>query len=255
MFSQPIGSELLKIVAGLLLFIVASAPGASWAAAPPGCLVSSEQFTANGGLDRSRAAVRAGRLRVLAIGSSSIEGIGASRPEFGFVPLLEAGLERRLPGVEATVVNRGIGGESTLETVNRLQRELAAGPFDLVLWQLGTNDVLRSRPMKDIMADFRRGGSILDRAGVEVLLVDPQRVPDTSGNVFRPKIADLADVARIIRLEADRMNYALSSRHDAMAAWGGLEGGGVGADNLHFNDGGYACWAEITAHGLSEALK
>ena len=246
----------MKIAAALLLLTLASAlPDTGWTAAPEGCPVSSEQFAANEGLERSRAAVRAGRLRVLAIGSSSIEGIGASRPELGFVPLLEAGLEQRLPGVEVTVVNRGIGGESTLETVNRLERELAAGTFDLVLWQLGTNDVLRSRPMKDIMADFRRGEMVLDRAGVDVLLVDPQRVPDTPGNVFRPKIAELADVARMIRLEADRVNYALSSRHEAMGGWGALDGGGVGPDNLHFNDGGYACWAETTAHGLAEALK
>lgn len=245
----------MKIAAALLLLFAALAPGAGWTAQPAGCPVSSEQFTEHGGLDRSRAAVEAGRLRVLAIGSSSIEGIGASRPELGFVPLLKSGLERRLAGVEVTVVNRGIGGESMLETVNRLQRELSAEAFDLVLWQLGTNDVLRSRPIKDIMADFRRGETILDRASVDVLLVDPQRVPDTPGNVFRPKIADLADVARIIRLEADRVNYALSSRHDAMAGWSVIEGGGVGPDNLHFNDQGYACWAEITAHGLAETLK
>ena len=44
-------------------------------------------------------------------------------------------------------------------------------------------------------------------------------------------------------------------RFAAMADWGGLERGGVGPDDLHLNDAGYACWAEVTAEGLAAALR
>lgn len=224
--------------------------------APPGCPVTATHLLANDGLGRSRAAVRDGALHVLAVGSSSIEGIGASRPELGFVPLLEAGLEARLPGVEITVVNRGIGGETTKETVDRLAREIAAARPDLVLWQLGTNDVLRNRSMDDVFADYRRGQAILDAAGVDVMVIDPQRLPEGARNPnFAGRNPALAEVSRLIALEAGRVGYAAFGRFDAMSGWTALPGGGVGPDELHLNDAGYACWAAITAEGLAAALR
>lgn len=224
--------------------------------APAACPVTADHVVANGGLDDSRAAVAAGRLTILAMGSSSIEGVGASRPEFGFVPRLEAGLERRLPGVEVTVVNKGIGGETAKETADRLAREIAANKPDLVIWQIGTNDVLRDRPLNDVFADFRRGEATLDGAGVDVLLIDPQRLPeDTPNPAFRGRNPALAEMARLIGLEGGRVGYAVLHRFAAMSDWSGLERGGVGPDDLHLNDQGYACWAEVTAEGLAAALR
>jgi lysophospholipase L1-like esterase len=228
----------------------------SASAAPAACPVGPGHVIANGGLERSRAAVAAGRLTVLAMGSSSIEGVGASRRELAFVPLLEAGLERRLPGVEVTVVNRGIGGETAKETADRLARETAAVRPELVIWQLGTNDVLRDRPGDDVFADFRRGEAILDAAGVDVLLVDPQRLPEATPNpAFRGRNPALGEMARLIGLEGGRKGYAVLTRFTAMQDWGGLDRGGVGPDDLHLNDQGYACWAEIAAEGLAAALR
>ena len=247
-------------VAGLAL---ACLFGAAWPALadpsgfpPAACPVTPEQLAPNDGLERSREAVTAGRLTILAMGSSSIEGVGASRPELGFVPLLEAGLERRLPGVEVTVINKGVGGETARETADRLAREIEAGRPDLVIWQLGTNDVLRDRPMDDFFADFRRGQAVLDRAGVDVLLVDPQRLPEGTDNPsFRGRNRPLGEIAGLIDLEGGRVGYAVLHRFSAMSDWTGLDRGGVGPDDLHLNDPGYACWAAITAEGLAARLR
>lgn len=226
------------------------------AQAPQGCPVSPGIVVANGGLEDSRAAVAAGRLTILAMGSSSIEGVGASRPELSFVPLLEAGLERRLPGVQVTVINKGIGGETARETRLRLDREIAAGRPDLVIWQLGTNDVLRDRPMDDIFADFRAGEAVLDAADVDVLLIDPQRLPEATTNEgFKGRNPALEEMSRLIDLEGGRVGYAVLRRFEAMSAWTALPRGGVGPDDLHLNDAGYACWAENTAEGLAAALR
>lgn len=224
--------------------------------APAACPVSADHVAANDGLTRSREAVAEGRLTILAMGSSSIEGIGASRRELGFVPLLEAGLERRLPGVEVTVINKGIGGETARETADRLEREIAAARPDLVIWQLGTNDVLRDRPSDDVFADLRRGEAVLDAAGVDVLLVDSQRLPEgTTNPSFRGRNPALAEMARLIALEGGRKGYAVHGRFAAMSGWDGLQRGGVGPDDLHLNDEGYACWAETAAEGLAAALR
>ena len=247
----------MKSAVAVAFAFFAFAPAAfAQSSTPAACPVSADHVVANGGLERSRAAVASGRLTVLAMGSSSIEGVGASRPELGFVPLLEAGLERRLPGVEVTVINKGIGGETAKETADRLAREIEAARPDLVIWQLGTNDMLRDRPMDDVFADFRRGEAVLDRADVDVLLVDSQRLPEgTTNPAFRGRNPALAEMARLIDLEGGRVGYAVLHRFAAMSGWTGLDRGGVGPDDLHLNDPGYACWAAISAEGLAQALR
>lgn len=220
------------------------------------CPVSSAYVIANDGLEKSRAAVSRGSLTILAMGSSSIEGAGASRGELGFVPLLQAGLSRRMPGVEVRVINKGIGGEIAKDTADRLARETTANAPDLVIWQIGTNDILRDRPEDDIFSDLRRGEAILDDAGVDVMLLDPQRLPEATTNPgFRGRNPALGDLSRLLALEAGRKQYAMMTRFSAMSDWTALPRGGVGPDDLHLNDAGYSCWSEITAEGLAAALR
>ena len=243
-------------LAAALVLLLPGTPGQAAGTVPSACPVDASHVVANDGLERSRAAVAAGRLTILAMGSSSIEGVGASRPELGFVPRLKAGLEQRLPRVEVTVINRGVGGETARETADRLAGGIEAARPDLVIWQLGTNDVLRDRPMEDFFVYFRRGQRVLDRAGVDVLVVDPQRLPEgTTNPAFRGRNPALGETARLIGLEGGRVGYAVMRRFDAMAGWNGLERGGVGPDDLHLNDAGYACWAEVAAEGLAAALR
>lgn len=242
-------------VATLLAVGLPSFPGAALAQAPAACPIRADLVIANGGLEKSRDAVSRNRLTILAMGSSSMEGVGASQPGLGFVPLLQAGLERRLPGVDVTVVNKGIGGETARDTRLRFEREIAAARPDLVIWQLGTNDVLRDRDMDDIFADFRQGQAVLNEAGVDVLLIDPQRLPEATSNpAFQGRNPALGQMARLIDLEGNRVGYAVLHRFRAMADWTALPRGGVGPDDLHLNDAGYACWAENTAEGLAAAL-
>jgi acyl-CoA thioesterase I len=211
---------------------------------------------AGDGLTRSRMAVAQGRLKILAIGSSSIAGWGASRYENGFVPLLQTELRSRLPSVQVEVVNRGVGGETARETVARLEAEVAFHRPHLVIWQVGTNDVMRARPWNDVAVDLQRGEDILARANVDVLLIDPQRLPPDEINVnTRGRNDALGEAARLIALEGDRVGYAVQRRFDAMANWSRLTRGGVGPDDLHLNDEGYACWAAITGEGLAAALR
>ncbi|CAN5400919.1 hypothetical protein BH10PSE1_BH10PSE1_21730 [soil metagenome] len=219
------------------------------------CPVSADSLTLAGdGLVRSRAAVAQSRLNILAVGSSSIEGVGASRAELGFVPLLQSDLRTRLPDIAVNVWNRGIGGETARETVNRLEAEIQRFQPDLVIWQLGTNDVLRARPWNDIAADIQRGEAILARYNVDVLLVDPQRLPDNAVN-FPGKNPVLDETARLIAIEGNRVGYAVQRRFEAMSGWTRLNRGGIGPDDLHMNDDGYACWAAITAEGLAAAVR
>src|SRR5579883_259701 len=80
---------------------------------------------------------------VVALGSSSTQGVGATRPENSYPSRLEAELRQRF-GTEVRVLNRGVGGDSMRAMTDRIERDvIAAGP-DLVIWQVGTNDMLHA---------------------------------------------------------------------------------------------------------------
>ena len=60
----------------------------------------------------SQALRRGGRVRIVAIGSSSTEGVGASSPAANYPSQLRALLETSLPRDEFEVINLGVGGET-----------------------------------------------------------------------------------------------------------------------------------------------
>jgi acyl-CoA thioesterase I len=236
----------------LLAFVLTAAAAPAMA----GCPADAGFLTLNRPLDAARAAVADGRLTILAMGSSSIEGVGASTPDLSFVPLLERGLEARLPGVEVTVVNRGIGGENAGETAARFPAEIDAAQPDLILWQLGANDVLQDRSEDAFLTAFRAGQALLADSGADVIVIDSQRVPeDRDLDFIRGRNPALGAFAALTALEAGRVGYGVFSRFETMTGWGGLDAGGVGPDGLHLNDAGYACWAGLTAESLAAALR
>lgn len=62
-------------------------------------------------LDRSAARIEEGKsLTILAIGSSSTRGNGATSPAMSYPSRLERELRRRFPAVDIKIVNDGIGG-------------------------------------------------------------------------------------------------------------------------------------------------
>ena len=81
---------------------------------------------------------------IVAFGSSSTQGWGSSSPEFNYPNRLAAQLHRQYPGAEITVLNRGVGGEDAPEMMKRLQTAVIDAKPDLVIWQVGTNAVLRN---------------------------------------------------------------------------------------------------------------
>ena len=85
-------------------------------------------------------------LKIVAIGSSSTSGAGASSPAATYPSRLEAELKAQLPGLPITVLNKGIGGEEAPQMVARFDADVIEEAPDLVLWQVGSNSVLRDHP-------------------------------------------------------------------------------------------------------------
>src|SRR5215467_14576542 len=74
---------------------------------------------------------------IVALGSSSTAGAGASSPEAAYPSRLMEELARRFPTQSIIVLNRGVGGERAIDMLGRFDDSVAAEHPDLVLWQVG----------------------------------------------------------------------------------------------------------------------
>ncbi len=93
---------------------------------------------------------------IVAIGSSSTAGAGASSKAANYPSRLALELKRHFPRQTITVINRGISGEEIGDMLKRFDKAVIAAKPDLVLWQLGTNSVLRNHQITDAGAAIRR---------------------------------------------------------------------------------------------------
>ncbi|MGY3405070.1 lysophospholipase L1-like esterase [Bradyrhizobium sp. GM5.1] len=115
---------------------------------------------------------------IVAFGSSSTAGFGASSPEFNYPNRLAAQLHRHYPTADITVVNAGVGGEDAPEMMKRLQKEVIDVHPDLVIWQVGTNAVLRNLDPGETAKLVEDGiARIQATGGTDIVLVDPQYSP------------------------------------------------------------------------------
>jgi lysophospholipase L1-like esterase len=203
------------------------------------------------GLPKFSEALLSGRtVRIVAIGSSSTEGVGASAPTRSYPAQLRALLNLALPATEFEVINLGVGGETAELTVQRLRREIPQQKPDLVIWQVGTNDGLRDVPLGEYEQTLRSALGFLRQRGDDVMLVGVQWTRKFAANPHYVAVREAN--ARI----AGELGVTLVSRFDAMRRLADLSGREelIGPDQLHMNDRGYRCLAEQVAATLSHAI-
>src|SRR6202140_387896 len=149
---------------------------------------------------------------IVAFGSSSTAGYGATSPEFAYPNRLAAQLRRQYPSADITVVIRGKGGEDAPEMMKRLQPEVIDVKPDLVIWQVGTNAVLRNLDPAETARLVEEGVGRIQAAGADIVLVDPQYSPrvnehgESASKMVRllGKVAELRHVSIFPRFEVMR---------------------------------------------------
>jgi lysophospholipase L1-like esterase len=220
-------------------------------AAEASCAVTEALPARIAGLPRfSKALLSGGPVRIVAIGSSSTQGVGASAPNRAYPTQLRALLELALPSTQFEVINLGVGGEAAEATVERLRREIPAQNPDLVIWQVGTNDALKGVAAADYERTVASALEFMKVRGDDVLLVGMQWTRKFAANANYLALRDAT--ARV----AKQQGVTLVSRFDAMRRLGEASGREdmIGPDQLHMNDRGYRCLAEQVAATLSRAL-
>jgi lysophospholipase L1-like esterase len=241
------------IAAALAIALAASNPAFAEDTAislPPNCAAPPALSAIEAPLNRTSSRVLSGQpLTIVAMGSSSTLGVGASSPASSYPSRLEEELRRRFPGVEIRVVNHGIGGQDVPEELTRLGRDVIAEHPDLVVWQVGTNAVLRR---DDLSADeqlISRGVASMKESGIDIVLMDLQYAPRV---LARPAYAEME---RLIAEIAQRTQVGLFRRFEIMKDWDRTQelapASTIGPDGLHMTDAGYACLANQLAEALA----
>jgi acyl-CoA thioesterase I len=228
-------------------------PAASQAtSAPIACNAPAEFARFDRPLVRTMRRLASGEpLTIVAIGSSSTAGAGASSPAASYPSQLAADLRQRFPGHAITVINRGVNGEETDDMMARFATGVFAEHPQLVLWQVGTNSVLRDRPLDTHSAQLHQGIDQIKAANADLVLIDPQFAPDVIAKSGTPGMVEQ------IALAAKEQNVDLFQRFAVMRNWHEVRhlafADFISPDQLHMNDWSYACMAKLLGAAIAEA--
>jgi len=122
-----------------------------------------------------------------------------------------------------------------------------------VLWQLGTNSVIRDHMFTDHGAAIRDGLNKIRAVGADIVLIDPQFAPKV---IVKP---DAEHMVELIATTAKAEDVDLFRRFDVMKRWREVDHLGfetfVSPDGLHMNDWSYACMGKGLGLAIAEAAE
>jgi lysophospholipase L1-like esterase len=190
---------------------------------------------------------------IVAFGSSSTAGYGTSSPEFTYPNRLAAQLRRQYPSADITVINSGKGGEDAPEMMKRLETSVIDAHPDLVIWQVGTNAVLRDLDPAATAKLVEEGVARIQAGGADVVLVDPQ---------YSPRVTERAESAgkmvKLLGRVAQLHHIGIFPRFEVMRDWHEKQAlpidSFVISDGLHMNDWGYACFAQLLGDDIIKSV-
>jgi acyl-CoA thioesterase I len=232
--------------------VLGSTPAASASVTPAACAAPTALAHFDRPLVHTMQRLADGQpLTIVAIGSSSTAGAGASSPDTTYPSRLAVELRARFPGRQITVLNRGVNGEETNNMMARFAADVLAAHPQLVLWQIGTNSVLRDHPLNPHAVQLHDGIEQLKAAGADVVLIDPQFAPAVLAK------SETQGMVEQIALTAKQENVALFQRFAVMRDWHDVQHLSfdifVSPDRLHMNDWSYACVAKLLGGAIAEA--
>jgi acyl-CoA thioesterase-1 len=235
----------VSALCGLLLV-----PGFARAQGTPLCSASADLAHFDKPLTRTGRRLAAGLpVTIVALGSSSTAGAFASSSAASYPSRLEVELKERFPLANIKVLNRGANGEEAAEMLARLDISLAEYP-DLILWQVGTNAVLRDHNIDASGTLIRDGIERMKAFGADVVLIDPQFAPKV---LAKPDAQGMVD---LIRSTAKAENVDVFHRFDVMRRWWDAQvpfEAFLSPDGLHMNDWSYDCLAKLLSVAIAEA--
>lgn len=212
--------------------------------AAPVCTAPEELLRLTFPLERVKGRLKDGRpVKIVAFGSSSTYGYGASSPVASYPARLEAELRKLFPRQQITVINRGINGNQTREELARMERDVLAENPDLVIWQLGTNELVSGRDVRTVPADLSKGLKRLKAMKIDAVVMNMQFASRITGH------PGLEHLRHAIARASAHEGVNTFDRYAIMKSWmeeqGYPEQQFLQGDLLHPNDWSYDCMAHL----------
>jgi lysophospholipase L1-like esterase len=245
-FAIPTIAVALVVVAG-----VSMAPARAQQAETP-CTAPADSARFVWPLNHTARKLLEGRpLSIVAIGSSSTAGEGASSPAASYPSRLLVELRTRFPSRPITMRNRGVGGTEIKDMLAKFDADVADDRPDLVLWQFGTNSLLRNRTITEAMLVVEEGMRKFKAINADLILVNPQ---------YAPRVLAKAQTEFMLGVIAEAANQSqvnVFDRFAIMRHWHVTQripfSTFLSPDELHMNDWSYACVAKLLAGAIAEA--
>ena len=236
----------------IALGYLAAGVNASAVTADARCVAPADRVRLDLPLERTARHLASRKLTlIVALGSSSTAGSGASSVEASYPSRLMVELARRFPTEPLMVLNRGIAGERVVDMLARFDDTVASEHPDLVLWQLGTNAVLRGYEHGKSDSVIREGIRRIKAIGADAVLIDPQYAPKV---IAQRQVEDMVD---LISSAATQEKVDVFHRFALMRHWHEHEGlpfeTFLSTDGLHMNDWGHSCLAIALADAIADA--
>ena len=182
---------------------------------PRPCSTHADRFNFTQPLHNLKASLaKPGKIKIVAIGSSSTAGEGGVVP---YPERLAKLLREHFHDRMIDVLNRGVGGQEATSQLPRLQREVVAERPALVIWQVGTNAVFRNDEFDfgDVINAIVKGVRTL-KGSIDVVIMDSQFVPAVvDGEKLKLSEELVGRIARVA--EVDSVN--VFRRFDLMRHW------------------------------------
>ena len=206
---------------------------------------------------RTLPADRSAAVLYVALGDSTVEGVGATSPDRNYVSRLHERLRAVYPS--ARVVNLGAGGATSADVLLRqLDRAIGLRPH-LVTLSIGPNDITTRVPV----ATYERNlETILGRLRYETTAVAVVNlIPDlaVTPRFSRSRLREAVGRQTIVFNEAlERTGWAhraeLVNLYAASQREVPLQPELISADGYHPSDAGYARWAELVWTGVEARI-
>ena len=194
---------------------------------------------------------------IVAIGSSSTEGDGATDPLLSYPSRLEAILKLRFPHQPIIVHNMGKGGQEAADELARFAPDVFGQRPTLVIWQVGTNAAWKNYNLYDVASSIRTGLGQLNNIPADIVMMDIQYAPA----LVTDKMAASECMVAMIEDAATRAGVNLFRRFALMRYWNVDEKipfdqmiSNFDGNQLHQNDWSYNCLAEALSLAISRAI-
>lgn len=193
---------------------------------------------------------------VVAIGDSTVEGIGATKPERAFAPLVCSLIKQDLKRV--VFYNFGKEGARIKDVLDsQLDKAISLNP-NLILISIGANDVI----FQENIFKFEKGyKTLLDRLAKETkALVVVNNIPDMTITPIIPPM-----IRPFFRFTISLFNFKIKTTTRRFGAifidlykqsklYKGYQGL-IASDGFHPSDIGYALWANTIINQISSLIK